>query len=257
MKIHPFVRGAAGAAIYCGLLLSIAFVVTRPGTSDVRAQSSPRALPSMDQVRSDFDVTLTELLETAQAARSNSEEVQDSISEIQTTLDEHSLTLGRILSELETLAPLIEPPEEPAQEANTVDDRDNVAEVEPPMGNIPESSIAGRAILSRYRGQPWYYKNARGQSSKALLIGHLVDHGMSRDGLESFTWPELRRIHGALHTEEQAQQQYASRSMINRPKSPQVISRSSPPVVRYSSPRTQYRSNCPGGRCPAPRRYWR
>jgi len=256
MKISQRLQGRRSSAAHNRRFHSCDSVpLTRDGASPTKSQEP---LPSMDQVRSDFDATLTELLEAAQSAESNSGEVRDVVFDIQSTLADHSDTLGRILAAIEeSPEPLIiEPPEEPAPGANIVDERDNLA-VEEPMGNIPESSIAGRAILSRYRGQPWYYKNSRGQSSKALLIGHLVQHGMGEEGLSSFTWSELRKIHGALHTEEESQRQYASRSMINRPRSPRVVSRSSPPVMRYSTPRVQYQSNCPGGRCPTVRRYSR
>ena len=255
---RPFLRGFAGATAFFGLLAILSLFVINQ--EPLNAQPSPRSLPSMKEVRSDFDVTLTELLESAQATQDNSEQSKESIEDIQSTLDNHSITLGRILSELEVLSniPIIEPPQEPEQvEEATTYEEDNLAQAEePPMGDIPESSIAGRAILSRYRGNSWHFKDGQGRSSKALLIGHLVTHGMSREGLESFSWADLRKIHGALHTEEQAQNQYASRSMINRPKSPQVIYRSSPPVVRYSTaPTVRYQSNCPNGRCPARRIY--
>jgi len=257
-RMRDFLPMLLGSGTLIAAAIAAALIVPIP-LSSAKAQPSSKALPSMDRVRSDFDDTLTALLESAQETRETSEKSQETLEEIQETLDSQSITLGRILSAIEALS-IFDPPEAPkaaeVPKANTVIESDPIAQAEEPMGNIPESSIAGRAILSRYTGQPWYYKNSRGQSSKALLIGHLVTHGMSREGLESFSWPELQRIHGALHTEEQARAQYASRSMINRPKSPRVVSRPSPPVVRYAAPRVQYQSNCPNGRCPV-RRSWR
>lgn len=65
-----------------------------------------------------------------------------------------------------------------------------------------ESIKAGAAqveeILSSYHGQGYYIPGRRG--NRTHMIKHLISHGMSPDGLESYSYFELEKVHGAIHT---------------------------------------------------------
>lgn len=114
--------------------------------------------------------------------------------------------------------------------------------VEPPTEpELPAGLKAGQEILSRYTGVPWLFNG--GRTSKAVLISHIVDHGLPRDGLGQFSFDDLQRIHGALHSDEATRLMYPTKPRtVSRP-----IKRVQQRAIRRAPVRVQ---NCPGGYCP-------
>jgi hypothetical protein len=168
--------------------------------------------------------------------------VHESNRVVECAVEDQSTQLDRIESAITELSkPVCDNPACKCVDCTCVD-CDCGKVVEPPAEpELPAGLKAGQEILARYTGVPWLFNG--GRTSKAVLISHIVDHGLPRDGLDQFTFDELQRIHGALHADEATRLMYSTKPRtVSRP-----INRVQQRAIRRAPVRVQ---NCPGGYCP-------